>query len=382
MPDRSLRICQVVPYVSEDGAFGGPISVAVEQCRSLAAAGHRVTLLAGWDGRASLRVPGVDVVPHRARRVAPSRRFSALLAPGVSRDLRARTDVDVIHFHLPRDLTTVAALHSARRHRALRVVQTHGMVPPARSAPLRLFDRTWLEPALRSADCQVVLGDHETTLTGAAVTTRPIPVRTVPNGVPERTERAAWSATPHVVYCSRLHPRKRPGVFVEAAARVLASGHTATFSLIGADEGCLPAVRNAISALGLEDHVRYEGPVPREAVIARLAAAQCFVLPSVEEPFPMALLEALSVGLPSVITDSTGISEDLRARGGALVTDGTVAEVATAIATVVTASRAEWDRLSRSALAAAGRYSSTSMADRLLEVYQEGRSAHRHEEEP
>jgi hypothetical protein len=68
-----MRILHVVTLVSADGAYGGPVAVAVAQTQALAELGHDVTLLAGWDGRAKLSAPKVDVQLLRARADRPVR---------------------------------------------------------------------------------------------------------------------------------------------------------------------------------------------------------------------------------------------------------------------------------------------------------------------
>ena len=103
-----MRIAHIVTYVSEDGAYGGPIAVARAQTAELARRGHDVKLLAGWDGRARLSIPGVDVRLFPVRRVAPG--FSGLVAPGLQRHLRmALANYDALHVHLARDLVTLPA---------------------------------------------------------------------------------------------------------------------------------------------------------------------------------------------------------------------------------------------------------------------------------
>lgn len=117
--------------------------------------------------------------------------------------------------------------------------------------------------------------------------------------------------------------------------------HDVRFALYGADEGEGSAVQKEIVRRNLESSVSYGGPVPPSAVPEILASAQAFVLPSVDEPFPMALLEAMSYGLPSVVTDQTGISDELASRASAVVTDGSPQQMADAILRVL-GTQTEW----------------------------------------
>jgi glycosyltransferase involved in cell wall biosynthesis len=156
--------------------------------------------------------------------------------------------------------------------------------------------------------------------------------------------------------------------FVEAAKRVSESGVKAQFSIVGPDEGELPAVLNAV-AQGPAGLVTYEGSLDYSQTATRMLEASVYVLPSENEPFPMSLLEALSLGIPSVCTSSCGLAEELGRRNAALVTDGSVEELAAAIETLVTDAEA-WRAVSNNALEAVREvYGMASVADRLEQAY-------------
>lgn len=60
-------------------------------------------------------------------------------------------------------------------------------------------------------------------------------------------------------------------------------------------------------------NVNWEGAVESGAGPARMRQASIFVLPSLApEPYPMAVLEAMSVGLPVVVTDQCGLAPLVR----------------------------------------------------------------------
>jgi glycosyltransferase involved in cell wall biosynthesis len=105
-------------------------------------------------------------------------------------------------------------------------------------------------------------------------------------------------------------------------------GITASYAIVGPDEGELAAVLRSIRELGLSDIVRYEGALDYGDVLDRMSRACVYVLPSVDEPFAMSLLEALSLGLPSLCTNSCGIADILRERKAAMVTGESVSEMA------------------------------------------------------
>jgi glycosyltransferase involved in cell wall biosynthesis len=76
------------------------------------------------------------------------------------------------------------------------------------------------------------------------------------------------------------------------------------------------------------------------------------VLPSFAEPYPMVVLEALAVGLPTVITADTGLSDRLRAADAAVVTGGDPEEMAAAVLRLL-GDRDVWTRMSHAGRALA-----------------------------
>ncbi len=100
-----------------------------------------------------------------------------------------------------------------------------------------------------------------------------------------------------MLFLARLHPRKRPTMFVRMAAALVEAGIDAHFSLVGPDEGEGAAVAKLIEQSSLQSRVSYEGPLKPAQSISRMRRAKVYVLPSVDEPYPMSVLEAMSVGL-------------------------------------------------------------------------------------
>jgi glycosyltransferase involved in cell wall biosynthesis len=347
-----MRIVHAVTLVSDNGAFGGPVSVATTQLRALRARGHDVALTALWGGAGSAPTSIDDIEFHAgiARTFVPGTGSLGKFSVHYARILwRTVGSADVVHVHTGRDLASLAALGIAAVRGKPVVVQTHGMVDVRNTRRARAFDRL-LRPLIRRASACLVLTAAEAAGLESVLGKSAPPLIRLANGVQRGRPdvRPRERTQPTVLYLARLHSRKRPTAFVQAAELILRELPDVQFDVYGPDEGALPEMQAEIARLGLGAFVTYHGAVDHEKAQRITAAADVYVLPSVREPFPMSVLEALAVGTPVVCTTSTGISDELARRGAAVVTDGSPSQLAKATVAILR------DQVLRDGLVSAG----------------------------
>jgi glycosyltransferase involved in cell wall biosynthesis len=322
-----MKIGHIVTLVSPDGAFGGPIRVAANLARAMRESGHDVTILGAYQGYATPPAE-VDGVPARlfpARRLLPGLGFSGLVCPGLLSYLRRHlSEFDVLHVHMARDLVTLPAALLARRAGRPYVTQTHGMIDPSHRALAKILDVAATRRAVRGARTVFYLTSQEREDLTRVVKTASLPLTFLPNGVPTAQRVADVASGREVLYLARLQARKRPLVFVEAALALRERFPDVKFTLVGPDEGEGEAVQARIAAAGAGGAITWEGPLPPERTLDRMLRASIYVLPSVNEPFPMSVLEAMSVGLPSIVTDTCGLVEALHDPTALSVVDDSV----------------------------------------------------------
>jgi glycosyltransferase involved in cell wall biosynthesis len=315
-----MRILSIVTLVTPDGAYGGPVRVAINQARALRELGHDVTVAAATRGFSAppTELDGVPVRLFPARTLLPGTGFAGLTSPGLLRWLRtAVLRADVVHVHAARDLVTLPAAATARRAGVPYFLQTHGMIDPSANPLARPLDAALTRPLLRAAAGVFHLtGLEREQLTEVAGELRFHPLA---NGVP-LAQAGEPGAVREVLYLARLAPRKRPLAFVQAAITLHPSHPEVTFTLVGPDEGEGDGVRRAVTeAAAAGVPVRYEGALAPEVTLDRMRRASVYVLPSVDEPYPMSVLEALSVARPVVVTDTCGLAGFVTAHDAGLV---------------------------------------------------------------
>lgn len=322
-----MKVLQLVPLISPNNEYGGPTTVAFGQCRALQQAGHDVILAAGTWGFSSppSTLDGVRLALFPAKALLPKSTLGGLIAPSMAPWLRrSARDADVVHVHLARDLLTLPAAYWCSRRGIPFVVQTHGMVTESTNLLAPPLDAILTRRVMNSAVSVFYLTQAERR---SLMTLFPkAHLEFLRNGItPNPNQDESGVARRDVIYLARIQERKRPLDFV-AMARTLAPEFPHTrFRLIGPDEGQGDAVKAAIAATGLGDRLTWDGPLPHAEAMSALGTAAVYVLPSINEPYPMSVLEALARSVPVVITETCGLAEEIRvAQAGHVVAAGAV----------------------------------------------------------
>jgi glycosyltransferase involved in cell wall biosynthesis len=137
--------------------------------------------------------------------------------------------------------------------------------------------------------------------------------------VPEPIDLVGWDARfadaprragrgPVVLAVARLYPRKRIGDLLRAAALLRDRVPRLQVRVVGRGPEW-DAARRLHAELGLGDAVALLGDVSRRQLAEEYTSADCFCLPSVQEGFGVALLEAMAAGLPVVACRAAAIPE-------------------------------------------------------------------------
>ena len=97
------------------------------------------------------------------------------------------------------------------------------------------------------------------------------------------------------------------------------------------DEGLRPELDKLVRQRGLSDRVHFVGHVEGTRKWDLFREAKLFVLPSQSENFGVAVLEAMSVGCPVIVTSEVGLSSSVRETGAGLVIQAHPDAIANAI---------------------------------------------------
>jgi glycosyltransferase involved in cell wall biosynthesis len=151
-----------------------------------------------------------------------------------------------------------------------------------------------------------------------------------PSDAPRRTDPRA----PRLVNVAMQDPKKGLDDLLTAFAGLRADRPGATLDLVG-DGPARRGLEAQAAALGVADAVRFHGLRPKPAIANLLRASDLFVLSSLSENLPVALIEALTCGLPVVATAVGGVPEMVTPAAGRLVPPREPDALRTAIAEVL-----------------------------------------------
>lgn len=295
-----MRILSVIPAMG----IGGAEVVASTLVKDARERGHEVELASGGGFRADALV--ADGVRHLDLTLASRRPLDLLRSVARLRAVGRRRRPDVVHAHNVK-AALVARLGLGRKVPLL--VTFHGTPRSAERTSARILRRVADQVIAVSPHVAERLAEH------GLPTSR---ITTIENAVPEvpRHDRSTArrvldlpdDAT--VVLClARMADQKRHDLLLEAWPRVSTHLGDRAVLLLAGDGPTRDALEVQARDGGAAASIRFLGPRPDPDRL--LAAADVLVLPTDWEGLPISLLEAMSVGVPVVVSRVGGVVETL-----------------------------------------------------------------------
>lgn len=185
------------------------------------------------------------------------------------------------------------------------------------------------------------------------------------------SEWPALRDAPFLLFLGRLHPKKGCEMLLEAFAALATQAPNLHLVFAGPGEAEYVRELQALAgARGLATRTHWTGMLQGEVKWGCLAQCEAFVLPSHHENFGLAIVEAMAVRRPVLITDKINIAHDIAASGGGLVETDTVVGITNLLKRWLSLSpRAVAEMGERALRAFQQHYSIDAMALGLVEVF-------------
>lgn len=325
--------------------IGSPVTVCAADCwgRGAASIGHIFEPPTRWVSSRGLWMGGLSWSPALRRRMTET----------IDR-------ADVVHAHSLWMLPNSYAAQIAGKQSKPLVFTAHGALEPwaLRNSgwKKRVVGRWFQNRDLRQASCI-----HVNSLSEADGIRRyglDVPIAVIPNGIsPEEFSQLPPSDEFHqrfpetkdkkiVLFMARLHEKKGLGHLLPAWSRLWRNHPDWHLVLAGPDSGYESTARQHVRESGMDSSVTFTGNLQDRQRLAALAVADVFVQPSFSEGFSMSVLEALTCGLPALITPGCNFQEAADA-GAAVCVEPTTDETEQGLRQLIDVSADVRERMGR-----------------------------------
>jgi len=335
-----MRILNICAYT---WAIGGPARIIYDHTTEVLRQGHQVDIL-------SPMTPGEKMYPApEGSRLIPCKRttpisnfyreFSMEMYDYLKKNIQ---DYDIIHIHGIWHFGSLAPFLIP--HKAALVITIHGLLDKWAVAHSKwkkdLVTALYQRRILGKADLIQINNTDEEEDVIRYLGHRPANMVIVPNGMkvseyinlPEKgIFRKKYNIQPDqhlVLFMGRLNIKKGLDLLLPAFLEVCEKLPDAMLILAGPDDGYQAETEAFIKKHNLGNRVKLVGMLTDTIKKEALADADLFVLPSYSEGFSIAVLEAMTSKVPTLVSDRVGFGDYIRKYNASYLTPLTSAGVA------------------------------------------------------
>jgi glycosyltransferase involved in cell wall biosynthesis len=328
-----MKVAQLVPYYAP--VIGGVEVVCQYISEELAARGHEVhvfTANRSHKGSPSLQIPTSETVNgvhvHRLRSYINAGHHGFF--PGLVPELK-RGGFDIIHAHGYRQPQSEIGSRIGDRFNVPTLLHVHGGLR-TRNRGKRLlyglFDHAARRQKANVFDHFIALSaaDRDRLLQLNVSESKISIIRNAAEAQAFERVSATRFREEHglvgrrvILYLGILIGYKRPERLMLALPRLIEKVPEVFVLFVGPDAGELEKIRALGERLGVAEYYKWLGPLHGKAKHEAFECCELVALPSDDDPYPLALLEAMAHGKPVLTTSGVGQAPVISAHGAGIV---------------------------------------------------------------
>lgn len=334
---------KILHYIEElNLKSGGPVRAVLDLSRLTCEAGHQVTILSpdvSDAPREWLTPPAAhELRPHVVQVPPCSGRGKLFPFPAVEAIRRDHIAThDLLHVHGMWAPSNVQLTSAAYRAGVPYILSLRGMLDDWPMSQRRLKKQLFLAIAGRRMLHRAAFvhctaeGEHQQSRKWFPKGRGRVipnlldlePFRSSPGPELAREKFPALAAGhPNILFLSRVHYKKGVEHFIKAAALLRDQNLMCNWFIAGdGDAEYMQSLKALAAQLKLEDRVHFLGMVKGKEKISLFEASDLFLLPTSQENFGFALVEAMAAGVPVMTTKGVDLWPEMQACGGAVIVD-------------------------------------------------------------
>lgn len=337
-----MRVLHVIPSVATNS--GGPAQAVFSMCRALKSRGIDVLLATTDAGISDPPLPETVVSYNDVSTVffhsqlGRSFKFSKPMSNWLAASV---ANFDLVHIHAVFNHACVAASRACLANGIPYVIRPLGTLEPwsleQKRFRKRVFWRLKGDEMLRGA-----VAVHYTTTAEQRSVEEQFRLNNgivIPLGIeseaPEKLSSAGeFIGDPYVLVLSRLHPKKALDVLIDAFVDATADAQLRKWRLLIAGDGepdYVRWLRDRVQQSDKQRQIRFSGWLTGEAKWKALAKASLLALPSYQENFGLCVLEALTCGVPVLVSQHVNLADDIERAGAGWVSEVGTLQLAAAL---------------------------------------------------
>ncbi|MCG3122873.1 MAG: D-inositol-3-phosphate glycosyltransferase [Phycisphaerales bacterium] len=349
---------KILHYIEElNLKSGGPVRAVLDLSRLTCEAGHRVTILSPDVSDAPkewLEAPVAGQARPHVVKVPPFAGRGKLFPFPVVEQIRKDfiTGHDLLHVHGMWAPSNVQLTGAANRAGVPYIVSLRGMLDDWPMSQRRLKKRIFLFIAGRRMLHKAAFvhctaeGEHQQSRKWFPKGRGRVipnlldlgPFRDAPGPDLARRKFPGLSGdAPAILFLSRVHYKKGVEHSIKAAALLRDRGVMCHWLIAGDGEPeYMQSLRDLSASLKLQDRVHFLGMVKGPEKISLFQASDLFLLPTSQENFGFAIVEAMAAGVPVMTTKGVDLWPELEACGGAVIVEQDAGPIADRVASIIT----------------------------------------------